>query len=83
MTELKFSNKQTRTILENYYKEQQDIVGKVNAKATSGYAGYGMDEHIDCVLEMKMKGVMSIGGIDVPVEQNITLEELNNAFTYF
>ncbi len=42
--ELSFSEKQLCKVLESYYKEQEDINGKVTISVTDGYTGYGIAE---------------------------------------
>lgn len=81
--ELKLSKIQIQKLLEEYYKEQEDITGKVTISTTKGYCGYGMSEYIDCILDIKIKGKMELLGLEVPVEREISIEDLKSAISYF
>jgi len=81
--EMKLSKEQTCRILECYYKEQEDIIGRVTINEKTGSVGYGMTEYVDCVLDMKIKGEIEFDGIKMPVEEKITTSKLELAISYF
>lgn len=81
--ELKFYKQQICEVLEKYYREEEDFIGKVSICATTGWVGYGLSEEIGCILDMKIAGELDIMGQRIPGTINITTKEVENAFHYY
>lgn len=75
---LKFTKAQICTILESYYKEQEEFTSKVTIKENVCQVGFEMCPHTDVLEEMKIKGELR-----VHLEKDITQEELTIAVNYF
>ena len=80
--ELKFTKEQMILILKEYYKNYFDIEGEIEIKAYASQVGYEMYPSLDTVVEMKIVGDMDINNMKTKIEQKITTDDLENAFSY-
>lgn len=78
--ELIFDKNKMKDVIENYYREYEDFDGKVTAGCRMDLVGYGMAEHHDAVVSIKIKGTMKVLGMDVPMIREVNEEELFNIF---
>jgi len=69
-------------MLEIYYEDQADIKGQASISVTNGLVGYGMTEHNDCILKIKISGKIQIGTSKVKIESSLTKEDLKEAIKY-
>lgn len=81
--ELKFTKEQMCKVLEKYYKEQEEIKGKVSIKSYACNMGFEMASYRDVLIEMKLVGKMELNGLDIPIEKPVEKDDLNAAFAYF
>ena len=59
---IKFDKKRVKELLEKYYKDEYDCDGKVTITASRGCVGYGMGEHIECIVKATFSGSMDVLG---------------------
>ena len=77
---IRISKQKTKEIIEEYYREQLDFIGKVSFKTDIQYVGYYEEEEV--VVKTIIKGTMKFLGEDVKVEREVSLVEIKNAFLY-
>jgi len=70
-------------MLEIYYEDQADIKGQASISVTNGLVGYGMTEHNDCILKIKISGKIQIGTSKVKIESSLTKEDLKEAISIY
>lgn len=78
--ELKFDKNKMKEVIENYYREYEDFDAKVTAGCRMDLVGYGMSEHQDAVVSIKVTGTMKVLGMDVPMTRDVNETELFNIF---
>lgn len=78
--ELRFDKNKMKEIIENYYREYEYFDGKVTAGCSMGLVGYGMGEHEDAVVSIKVSGNLKVLGMDVPMTREVSSDELLNIF---
>lgn len=78
--ELRFDKNKMKEIVEKYYREYEDFDGVVTAGCSLNLVGYGMAEHEDTVVSIKVKGTMKVLGMEVPMTREVDDEELFNIF---
>lgn len=80
---VKFTKAQTCKVLEKYYKEQEDVEGKVTIKESECEVGCDMYSHTEVLVDMRIRGNLELNGLKVPLEKEITPEDMDEAFNYF
>lgn len=78
--ELSFDKNKMRTVMENYYRKYEDFEGVVTVDCKMGSVGYGMSEHQDAVVSVKIAGTLDVMGEKVPMTRNVAQEEVLNVF---
>lgn len=78
--ELKFDKNKMKEVIESYYREYEDFDAKVTAGCRMDLVGYGMSEHQDAVVSIKVTGTMKVLGMDVPMTRDVNETELFNIF---
>lgn len=78
--ELRFDKNKMKTVMENYYKKYEDFEGNITIGCKMGYVGYGMSEHQDAVVSIKITGTLDVMGEKVPMTRVVDEEEVINVF---
>ena len=73
---LKFNKKEVLELIETYYKEFEGATVKASAKSEKSLIGYGMSEHVGCVVTFKVNGEIELLGKKKKFEKVLTIEEL-------
>ena len=81
--EVKFSKDKIRKLINQYYSEVLGIEGSAIIRVFKDYVGYGMGEHIDCVVAINYIGKTKILGDEVPISIDVNDEKLKNIISFF
>lgn len=75
---IKLDKKRVKELLEKYYKDEYDSEGKIIMHVEKDYVGYGMDEHIDCVVSATFIGKMDILGEETEFKVELYSKQIND-----
>lgn len=78
---LQFKKEEIKRLLERYYKEKEDFIGKVSMRCLLENVGYGMLEREEAVVEIKLTGSLNIFGEKVVLDRSLTKEEVQDVFS--
>ena len=73
MKDLKFGKSAMKQVIEGYYKKYEDFEGVFSCNCSLESVGYGMCEHQDAVVTMKIKGKMNVAGMDVEMVRMLVM----------
>ena len=80
---VKLTKDKVRKLINQYYSEVLDIQGKTIIRVSKDYVGYGMGEHMDCVVEISYIGKTKILGDEVSISIDVTDDELKNIISFY
>lgn len=80
MKEFKFGKKEMKQVIEGYYKKYEDFDGVFSSNCSLQLVGYGMTEREDAVVSMKIKGKLSVLGMEVEMSRDVSEEDVFNVF---
>ena len=80
---IKLTKDKIRKLINQYYSEVLGIEGKTLIKLSKEYVGYGLGEHLDCVLEITYVGKAKILGDEVSMSIDVNDEELKNIISFY
>lgn len=78
--ELKFDKESLKQILKLYYKETENINGEIRISCKKEPVGFYEIE--SAVVSIKLVGSKTILGNQIPMERNITEDDVKNALSY-
>ena len=80
MEKFKFGKREMKHVIEGYYKKYEDFDGVFSSSCSLQAVGYGMSEHEDAVIEMKIKGKFNVLGMEVEMSRDVSDEDVFNIF---